>query len=142
MIVKLFSIGSFQKKTNFVNNLIKENGKFKTWEQLTHEFKIDKNLHFKWIELIHAIPNHWEKKLTENTINSQNTSYFNHHLIKSIQMYSFEKLTPKELYLLSLQHETTTPTSQKFFEGMFRDLTLQWKDIYTLPRITTIDSKL
>ena len=25
---------------------------------------------------------------------------------------------------------------------MFRDLTLQWKHIYTLPRITTIDSKL
>ena len=25
---------------------------------------------------------------------------------------------------------------------MFRDLTLQWKHIYTLPRITAIDSKL
>ena len=31
----------------FVNDLIKENGKFKTWEQITHEFKIDKNLCFK-----------------------------------------------------------------------------------------------
>ena len=30
----------------------KENGKFKTWEQITHEFKIDKNLHFKWIQLV------------------------------------------------------------------------------------------
>ena len=47
----------------------------------------------------------------------------------------------KELYLISLQHETTTPTSQKYFEGMFLDLTLQWKHIYTLPHITTIDSK-
>ena len=91
---------------------------------------------------VHAIPNHWKKKLKENTINSQNISCLNHHLIKSNQIYSFEKLTTKELYVISLQHETTTQTSQKYLESMFRDLTLQWKHIYTLPRITTIDSKL
>ena len=50
----------------FVNDLIKENGKFKTWEQITHEFKIDKNLYFKWIQLVHAIPNYWKKTFTEN----------------------------------------------------------------------------
>ena len=44
--------------------------------------------------------------------------------------------------MLSLQHETATPTSQKYFESIFRDLTLQCKHIYTLPRITTTDSKL
>ena len=61
-------IGSFQKNkkkqnthTNFVDDLIKENEKFKTWEQITHEFAIDKNLHFKWVQLVHAIPNHWKK---------------------------------------------------------------------------------
>ena len=29
-----------------------------------------------------------------------------------------------------------------FLQSMFRDLTLKWKHIYTLPCITTIDSKL
>ena len=101
-----------------------------------------KMTNFKWMQLIHAIPNHWTMKLTENTINSQNLFYLNYHLIKSNQIYSFEKLTAKGLYMISLQHETTTPTSQKYFESIFRDLTLQWKHIYTLPRITTIDSKL
>ena len=99
-------------------------------------------MHFKWILLVQAISNNWKKKLTENTINSQNLSYLNHHLIKSNQIYSFEKLTAKELYLTSLRHETATPTSQKYFESMCRDPTLQWKHIYTLPCITTIDSKL
>ena len=61
---------------------------------------------------------------------------------QSNQIYSFEKLTVRELYLISLQHETTTPTSQEYFESMFQDLTLQWKHIYALPRITTIDCKL
>ena len=83
-----------------------------------------------------------KKQLTENTTNSQNLCYLNHHLIKSNQMHSFEKLTMKELYLISLQHEIATPTSQKYFEIMFRDLTLQWKHIHTLHCITTIDSRL
>ena len=60
----------WEKIINFVDDLILKNGKFKTWEQITHEFKIDKNLYFKWIQLVHPIPNHWKKKLTENTINS------------------------------------------------------------------------
>ena len=72
-----------------------------------------------------------EKKLTENIKNSQNLSYLNHDLMQSNQIYSFEKLIAKELPLMLLQHETTTPTSQKYFESIFRDLTLQWKHIYT-----------
>ena len=28
---------------------------------MTCEFKIDKNLYFKWIQLVHAIPNYWKK---------------------------------------------------------------------------------
>ena len=57
-------------------------------------------------------------------------------------MHFVEKLTVKELYLISLQHATATPTSKKYFESMFQDLPLQWKHIYTLPHITTTDSKI
>ena len=47
--------------------------------------------------------------------------------IKSNQIHSNEKLTAKELYLILLRQETATPTLPKYFESMFRDLTLQWK---------------
>ena len=30
-------------------------------EQMTREFKIDKNLYFRWIQLVLAIPNYWKK---------------------------------------------------------------------------------
>ena len=99
-------------------------------------------MYFKWITLVHVIPSHWKKTPSENTTNSQNLSYLSHNLVKSNQIHTVEKLTSKELYSISLQHETATPTSEKYFESMFRDLTLQWKRIYTLPRITTIDSNL
>ena len=80
-------------------------------------FKLITNLYFKWIQLVHAIPYHRKKTLTENTINSQ--SYLNHHLMKSHQIHSVENLTAEELYLISLQHETATATSQKYLERMF-----------------------
>ena len=48
----------------------------------------------------------------------------------------------KELYFISLQNETTKSTSQKYRDSMFKVLTLQWNHIYSLPRITTIHSKL
>ena len=86
--------------------------------------------------------NYWKKTLTENTTNGQNLSYLNHYLIKSNQIHSVEKLIAKELYLISLKNEIATPTSQKYFHSLFRDLTLQREHIYNLPRITTIDSKL
>ena len=38
-----------------------------------------------------------KKTHTENTITSQNLSYLNHHLIKSNQIHSVEKLTAEEL---------------------------------------------
>ena len=66
-----------------------------------------------------------EKETYGNKINSQNISYLNHHPIKSNQIYSFENLTAKELYLISLQYEATAPTLQKYFESNIRDLTLQ-----------------
>ena len=47
-----------EKNINLANDLIKENGKFETREQITHKFKIDKDLYFKWIQLIHAMPNY------------------------------------------------------------------------------------
>ena len=36
-----------KKTAKFVKNIFEENGKFKTWEQITGEFKIYKILYFK-----------------------------------------------------------------------------------------------
>ena len=54
--------------------------------------------------------NYWKKTLTGNTANNQSLSYLNHHLIKSNQIHSVEKLTAKKPYLILLQYEKTTPT--------------------------------
>ena len=67
--------------------------------------------------------------------------YNSNNLIKSNQKHSVEKLIAKE-HLISLQHKIGTPASQKCFEIMFQDLIMQLKHIFTLPHITTTNSKL
>ena len=51
------------------------------------------------------------------------------YLTKCSQIHPVEKLTTKKLYLISLQHETTTSTFQKYLRSMFPNLTLQREHI-------------
>ena len=83
------------------------------------------------------------EKDTYSIYNKQPKSYKKYvNLIKSNQIDSVKKLITKELYLILLRHKATKPTSQKYFESMFRDLSLQWKCFYNFPRITKKDPKL
>ena len=58
---------NFSENINFVNVLIKENRKFKIWQQITYEFKTDKNLYFKWISTSTC-----NNKQTGNSTNRKN----------------------------------------------------------------------
>ena len=60
---------------------------------------------------------------------------------KKTQIYSIEKLKANELYSLSISLKNTVPTSQKYFENFFPNLSFTWKDVYILPRIVTINTK-
>ena len=97
VVKKLTTKSSFRgkKNINFVNNLIKENRKLKTWEQIARESEIEKNLYFKWTQIVHAIPNTGKKTLKENTTNSQSLPSLRIYLIKNKQIHSAENLTVK-----------------------------------------------
>ena len=74
--------------------------------------------------------------------NCKNLLLLNNHLIKNNQLHHVEKLNAKELYSFSIFFKNTKPTSQKYFQDYFSGVQLVWSDIYSLPRIVTIDSEL
>ena len=106
--------------------------------KLKHEFNLNNNLYFKWMQLIHSIPQKWKNTINNNRI-SENLLFLNHHLIKCNILLSLEKLNSKELYLIQLTRDFCKPTSQIYFEKHFNDCVLDWKYIYVLPRILTTD---
>ena len=99
---------------------------------------MNNNLYFKWIQLIHSIPQKWKNTINNNRI-SENLLFLNHHLIKCKILLSLEKLNSKELYWIQLTRDLCKSTSQIYFEKHFNDCVLDWKYIYILLRIVTSD---
>ena len=78
---------------NYVTQLLCDTGKTKEWVKLKHEFNLNNNLYFNWIQLILLIPQKWKNIIKNNRI-SENF-FLNHHLIKFNNLLSLEKLNFK-----------------------------------------------
>ena len=64
----------------------------------------------------------------------------NHHLIKQNKLIGIERLNSRQLYSLLVYTHPFTPTSQKYFMKLFKTDSLDWKQIYLLPRLVTLYS--
>ena len=131
-----------EKNFNFLIQLFDEKGRLKKWENIKHEYKISPKMHFKWLQILHAIPSVWKKKMILDKGNCKNLVYLDNHLTTNNQIYSCQKLNAKDLYFHSIRLINSKPTSQVYFQKLFQEIELDWKNIYLLPRIVTIDVKL
>ena len=113
---------------NYVTQLFDDTGNTKEWMKLKHEFNLNNNPYFKWIQLIHSIPQKWKNTINNNRI-SENLLFLNHHLIKCNILLSLEKLNSKELCWIQLTRDFCKPASQIYFEKHFNDCVLDWKYI-------------
>ena len=63
----------------------------------------------------------------------------NHHLIRKNNLISLDQLHCWELYNILVYTSPHKPTSQVYFENLFREQDLNWKEIYILPRKVSLD---
>ena len=121
---------------NFLMQLVDRNGVFKNWNTLKHEYDLQNNLYFQWMQLISAIPSNWKNIIKQNNdINTFTTTQ--HHFIRNSRVLTVQKATSKELYWILITTIEHKPTSQKYFEKKFTELSLDWKEIYMTPRIVS-----
>ena len=83
---------------NHVGQLFKGNGMTKAWLDIKTQFNLSNKQHYFWIQLINAIPKSWKKELCRSNRISDAPSVYDHHLIKSNQIYSLNKCNSKELH--------------------------------------------
>ena len=57
-------------------------------------------------------------------------------------LYCLNKLESKELYQIQTSKKYKKPTSQLYYEGYSNNFDFDWKLVYLLPRIVTVDTKL
>ena len=113
----------------------------KSWETLKNEYYLDNKLYFQWMQLLHAVPLIWKQKINNSEKNvEKNHVIQDHHLIKNTTVIVLDRLTAREIYSVLLLLSGNTPTSQKYFGKVFPSVSFDWKKIYLLPRVVTINS--
>ena len=98
--------------------------------------------YFQWLQLKHVIPHKWKTITKQNPGNVSNLLIHDHHLTKGALMLTLEKLSSKELYSILITKFTNKPSSNVYFEKTFPNIKFNWRKIYILPRITTINTYL
>ena len=53
---------------NYVTQLFDDSGNTKEWVKLKHEFNLNNNLYFNWMQLIHSVPPKWKNTIKNNYI--------------------------------------------------------------------------
>ena len=95
--------------------LVDRNGAFKDWNTFKHEYNLQNNLYFQWMQLISAIPSNWKNIIKQNN-NSNTFRTKEHHFTRNSRALTIQKVTSKELYLILIRTIEHKPTSQKYFE--------------------------
>ena len=90
------------------------------------------------MQLINSIPLNW-RNIIKNNYSSTNLLLLNHHLVKKNNLISLDKLHCRELQNIFVYTSPHKPTSQIYFENLFREQDLNWKEIYLLPRKVSLD---
>ena len=84
----------------------------------------------------------WKETISMHDRSLENLLIQDHHLTKKNQILCLTKLNSNELYKIQIIIKYKKPTSQSYFEKIFKNSNLDWKTIYLLPRIATVDKTM
>ena len=115
-------------------DLFAKNGHLITWEVASVRLNITN--YFKWIQIANSIPSSW-KKIVSGSLHTEDICLIQHLNIKD-KAVAVSELDSKSFYTLFIDKIYSKPSSQKYFERLYGPL--NWKSIYLLPRLTTMDS--
>ena len=99
-------------------------------------------MQFQYLQIMHALPQHWKESINNFAGNLNNLYIQDHHLINCNTIYSLEKLNTKRLYHKQMLLKYVKPVCQNYHERKFDGYNFNWKLIYKLPRIATYDVKI
>ena len=57
---------------NFVGQLFDTDGKLKSWECIKHQFSLKNNMQFQYLQIMHALPQHWKESINNFAGNLNN----------------------------------------------------------------------
>ena len=86
------------------------------------------------------ISERWKFIIKENYENSSSLIIHDHHSIKVSRAVISDKLTSTEIYSILISKVQYKPSSNIYFENLFKDYNIEWTPIYILPRLVTCNT--
>ena len=124
-----------------IGDLISDDGRFLESEKLLQS-RLSPIHFFKLMGIVNSIPNDW--KLTIKQSQQHVCPPSNDAIQINIESAVVDvlKVTSKMLYNEFKRKKQTTPSAQNKLKLKFPDLSLEWKEIYSLPFSVTHDTKI
>ena len=116
--------------------------KLHCWEFSKVKYLLSQNIKVKWFQLTQALPKEWKEAISMHDRSLENLLSQDHYLIKKNEILCLTKLNSNELQKIQILIKQKKPTSQSYFQKIFKNSNLDWKTIYLLPRITTVDTTI
>ena len=82
----------------------------------------------------------WKKYIKQTSENTSLLVVKDLHLLRGSRIIILEKLSSKELYSLLIFAIDYQPTLQKYFDNLFPNIELPWKEIYLTAGKATANS--
>ena len=126
---------------NRVADLFEKDGKLVMFHKL-RQLGLPDTLHFKWMQLIDAIPEKWKVIVKDHPNNSEGlVSKYSLYWQTESELCTID-ISCKSRYDKLLKKIQTQPTSIKYWEEKFGSHLdkINWKEIYLLPRSSPIES--
>ena len=130
------------KNINTVSQLYSSTNLFISWHILQEQNKLQAEPYFQWKQLISAILRSWKDIMKQNTNNSDNFLTHNHHVIRGSKILTVTKITHRELQSDLVSTTKAKPSSNTYFEHLFKNNSIDWKAIYMLPQKTAYNTYL
>ena len=130
------------KNINFITELFNREGSVKNWNILKMELVLQNKDQFCWLQLVNAITEMWKKFIKQTSENTSLLVVKDHHLPRGSRIIILKKLSSIELYSLLISSINHQPTRHKYFDNLFSNGELLWKEIYLNARKATANSHL
>ena len=117
-------------------------GSVKNWNILKTEYALQNKYQFCWLQLKNAIPEIWKKCTKQTSENITLLVVKDHHLLTGSRIIILEKISSKELYSFLISAKDHQLISQKYFDNLFPNTEVPWKEIFLIARKATANSHL
>ena len=113
-----------------MNDLLDDFGHFMKWASAKLKFDLKGQDTMLWLSVLESIPSQWKRKVKSHDMK----------IVDDVSAGPTLSMTIKSAYNILLRSVKTCPTSQKSVETLLSNHSINWREVYMIPKKVTIET--